>query len=282
MTMAHMLVSYPSTTVICGGFSRGVPPWEKRQSRAVGVVQCCCSCSSTEGVGVFGKVENESKRSKCRSREIKEIDNNINNKENDENKLDCLMSEFGWEVSRLVVEDDEMRRVSFLQAQAFHIPVFLFNDLFFDFFQAEVLSGLLYKLKNSPPNRYACLVAEPATNSIRKSQEKLVGVVDVTVQRDAPVLQHLQGAQEYLYISGLAVSKSFRRQKIASVLLKACDMLAILWGYEYLVLRAYEEDLGAQKLYSKAGYQVVSSDPPWLSSWIRRKRRVLLIKQSNI
>ncbi|KAK4860421.1 hypothetical protein QYF36_023503 [Acer negundo] len=276
--MAHMLVSYPSTTVKCEGFSRGVPPWERRQSRAAGVVQRC-SCSSTEEVGVFGKVENESKRSKSRSREIKEIDNN---KENDESKLDCLVSEFGWEVRRLVVEDDEMRRVAFLQAQAFHIPVFLFNDLFFDFFQAEVFSGLLYKIKNSPPDRYACLVAEPDTNSSRESQGKLVGVVDVTVQRDAPVLQHLQGAQEYLYISGLAVSKSFRRRKIASVLLKACDMLAILWGYEYLVLRAYEEDLGAQTLYSKAGYQVVSGDPPWLSSWIGRKRRVLFIKQSNM
>ncbi|KAK3230077.1 hypothetical protein Dsin_001958 [Dipteronia sinensis] len=131
-------------------------------------------------------------------------------------------------------------------------------------------------------SKYACLVAEPATNSSRESQGKLVGVVDVTVQRDTPVLQHLQGAKEYPYISGLAVSKSFRRRKIASVLLKACDMLAILWGYEYLVLRAYEEDLGAETLYSKAGYHVVSGDPPWLSSWIGRKRRVLLIKRSNI
>lgn len=44
-----------------------------------------------------------------------------------------------------------------------------------------------------------------------KSRKKLVGVVDVTVLRDTDVKQHLLGAaDEYLYISGLAVSKRFR------------------------------------------------------------------------
>ncbi|KAG5001116.1 hypothetical protein JHK87_022188 [Glycine soja] len=42
-------------------------------------------------------------------------------------------------------------------------------------------------------------------------------------------------------------------------------MLSILWGFEFLALRAYEEDLGARKLYTNAGYQVVSRDPPWTS-----------------
>lgn len=72
-----------------------------------------------------------------------------------------------------------------------------------------------------------------------------------------------------------------RRQKIATALMKACEVLAILWGFEYLVLRAYEDDYGAQRLYSNAGYRVVSGDPPWLSTWIGRKRRVLMIKRSD-
>ncbi|KAL5776310.1 hypothetical protein ACOSP7_009236 [Xanthoceras sorbifolium] len=286
--MAQMVLSYPSTTVKYGGFSIGRPPWERRKSRSASGVHCC-SCSSTKEkeveMGVFSKVENVRKSS--RSREIiKEIDDDDDEKkEEEEEKLDWLVvsEEYGWQVRRLVVEDGEMRRVAFVQADAFHTPVLLFNDLFFEFFKAEVLSGLLYKLKNSPPSRYACLVAEPTTtSSTRESQGKLVGVVDVTVQRDASVLQHIQGAQEYLYISGLAVSKSFRRRKIASVLMKACEMLAILWGFEYLVLRAYEEDSGARTLYSKAGYQLVSVDPPWMSSWIGRKPRVIMIKRLNI
>ncbi|KAH1238382.1 hypothetical protein GmHk_08G023052 [Glycine max] len=113
--------------------------------------------------------------------------------------------------------------------------------------------------------RYACLVAETAIDD-PDSAKQLVGVIDVTVLRDQNVLQHLPPeAEEYLYISGIAVSKTFRRRKIATALLKACDMLSILWGFEFLALRAYEEDLGARKLYTNAGYQVVSRDPPWTS-----------------
>lgn len=58
-------------------------------------------------------------------------------------------------------------------------------------------------------------------------------------------------------------------------------MLAVIWGFEFLALRAYEEDYGARKLYSKAGYEVVSGDLPWMSTWIGRKRRVLMIKRVN-
>ncbi|KAK9271380.1 hypothetical protein L1049_026970 [Liquidambar formosana] len=59
-------------------------------------------------------------------------------------------------------------------------------------------------------------------------------------------------------------------------------MVSILWGFEYLALRAYEDDWGARKLYANAGYKVVSGDPPWLTTWIGRRRRVLLIKRSNL
>ncbi|GFP81379.1 hypothetical protein PHJA_000281200 [Phtheirospermum japonicum] len=181
----------------------------------------------------------------------------------------------------MVETEDEMKQVANVQAEAFHEPVFLFDDLFFDFFKAEVLSGLLYILRNSSLNRYACLVAEPKSDS-QESNKELVGVVDVTVQMEDCVLQHLPGVQEYLYVSGIAVFNKFRRQKVATSLLKACDILSAMWGFEYLVLRAYEDDHGAQNLYSNAGYRVVSGDPPWLTSWIGRRRRVVMVKRSNI
>lgn len=40
--------------------------------------------------------------------------------------------------------------------------------------------------------------------------QEIVGIVDVTVQRDEDVLVHLNGTEEYLYISGIAVLKKFR------------------------------------------------------------------------
>lgn len=122
------------------------------------------------------------------------------------------------------------------------------------------------------------MVAESVEGSNLLSLPELVGVVDVTVQRDADVLRHLEGTREYLYVSGIAVLNKFRRQKIATVMLEACDVLSCRWGFNHLALRAYEEDSAAQKLYLKAGYRVVSVDPDWMTL-IGRKRRVLMIKQ---
>ncbi|XP_024970244.1 uncharacterized protein LOC112509493 [Cynara cardunculus var. scolymus] len=192
-----------------------------------------------------------------------------------------LVKEYGWQVRKMVEKDEEMRSVANIQAEAFHQPLIFFNDVFFQFFQAEVLAGLLYRLRNSPPDRYACLVAETSTTDDQEKQQ-LVGVVDVTVFRDESVIKHLSEANEYLYVSGIAVLRNFRRKKVASVLLKACEMLALLWGYKYLVLRAYEDDMGARKLYTNAGYRIVSGDPVWNTSWIGRRRRILMLKQCDM
>ncbi|KAK1379365.1 GNAT domain [Heracleum sosnowskyi] len=190
-----------------------------------------------------------------------------------------LWNEYGWQVRRMVEKEDEMRKVAQVQAEAFYEPVFFFPDIFFDFFKAEVYQGLIYRLRSSAADRYACLVAEPSN----ESSENLVGVVDVTFLRDDDVLKNLPGdTDEYLYVSGIAVSTNFRRQKVATALLKACDILSVQWSASYLVLRAYEDDLGARTLYTNAGYTVVSRDPPWSSTWIGRKRRVLMIKQCTL
>ncbi|XP_030468018.2 uncharacterized protein LOC115686765 [Syzygium oleosum] len=192
-------------------------------------------------------------------------------------RFEYLVKAHGWGARRLIEDGVEMRAVARIQAEAFHEPVALFNDLFFQFFQAEVLAGLLYKLRNSPSDRYACLVAEP-TASVPEHEDGVVGVVDVTVLSEEAVLQYLPGAEEYLYVSGIAVSESFRRRKVATALLKACDELCMGWGYLYLVLRAHEDDSGARTLYANAGYRVVTGDPVWVS-WIGKRRRVLMIKK---
>ncbi|EPS63760.1 hypothetical protein M569_11023, partial [Genlisea aurea] len=186
-----------------------------------------------------------------------------------------LSSDGNWRVRRMTESGHEMRAVARVQAEAFHEPAFLFDDLFFEFFKAEVLSGLKYRLRNSPPDRYACLVAEPVSDP-----GGLVGVVDITVLRDYSVLKHLEGLDEYLYVSGIAVLKKFRRRGAASLLLKACDALGEIWGFRYLALRAYEDDHGAQKLYTMAGYSIVSRDDNNIASWIGagRRRRVLMVK----
>uniref|UniRef100_A0A0E0LJ61 N-acetyltransferase domain-containing protein n=1 Tax=Oryza punctata TaxID=4537 RepID=A0A0E0LJ61_ORYPU len=175
-----------------------------------------------------------------------------------------LVREGEWGVRRMGRVGEEMRRVALVQAEAFHVPVALFNDFFFDFFKAEVLSALIYRVRNSPPDRYACLVAEETDATSQLSQapyEKIVGVVDCTVQDEADILRNLQGIDEYLYVSGIAVLPSFRRRKVGTALLKACEALALQWRHRFMALRAYEDDDGARGLYSKAGF----ADPPGMA-----------------
>ncbi|CAN1247167.1 hypothetical protein LINGRAPRIM_LOCUS3372 [Linum grandiflorum] len=228
----------------------------------------CCSSSSTTTGSTTPSVEEE-----ANSLQVWEIPSLAGTEKQFEN----LTTQFGWRVRRLVNNPTETKEVAQVQAEAFHTPVALFDFLFFEFFKAEVLSGLLYKLRNTTPDRYACLVAEPADGS-STSPTKLVGVADATAARDAEVVKYLVGVQEYLYISGIAVLTSFRRQKVGSVLLTACDNVARLWGFEYLALQAYADDMGARALYAKAGYRVASSDPQWFAL-IGRRPRVLMIKR---
>lgn len=260
-----------------------IPPWPRNRWSLK------WKCYSTSRVTTV----NSSTKSTTQDQEKAAFENNINDttlekrysdEDEEAEKLqmdsDYIVVGNGWKIRRMVVEEEgEIRKVAEIQAEAFHIPTLFFNDVFFQFFKAEVLSGLLYRLRNSPSDRYACLVAVPDTDddSVSKSQQELVGVVDVTVLRDQDVVRHLDGAKEYLYVSGIAVSLHHRRKKVATALLKACEVVSVSWGYDNLVLRAYEDDWGARTLYTNAGYKVVSGDPIWLTL-IGRKRRILMIK----
>lgn len=249
-------------------------------------------CRGLEAVSINRRICNWRKRlqkpqcssssfpvSSTTARELDQVGLKSEGKQRGKYEVECFVNEKnGWKVRRMIETEQEMKKVAAVQAEAFHEPLLFFNDLFFEFFQAEVLSGLLYRLKNSPPDRYACFVAETSSDTPEVEQD-VVGVVDATVYRDSDVLQYLPGATEYIYISGIAVLNKFRRQKVATALLKACDVLARFWGFEYLVLRAYEDDFGARQLYTNVGYKVVSGDAPWKTTWIGRRRRVVMVKQ---
>lgn len=215
----------------------------------------------------------------------------VSNQEEEDNGLQYLTSGHGWKVRFLNQEREEMDEVAEIQASAFHSPSPIWDSFVYKIFKAEVLSALLYRIRHSPPDRYACLVAEPDYHTVESgmhgmSENKLAGVVDATAFADKDILCHLEGAEEYLYVSGIAVSANYRRRKVATVLLKACDFLAYLWGFDYLVLRAYEDDVGARTLYARAGYKVVYKDPPWISppwisTWLGRKQCVLMVKRAS-
>lgn len=61
----------------------------------------------------------------------------------DEGQFGYLVSEFGWKVRRLIENEDEMREVVQVQAEAFHVPMAFFNEIFFEFFKVSLISYIL-------------------------------------------------------------------------------------------------------------------------------------------
>lgn len=58
-------------------------------------------------------------------------------------QYDYLVCEYGWRVRRLVEKADEIKNAARVQAEAFHVPVSLFNELFFQFFLVRSASQFL-------------------------------------------------------------------------------------------------------------------------------------------
>jgi len=55
-------------------------------------------------------------------------------------QFEYLACEYGWRVRKLFENAEEIRKASQVQAEAFHVPISIFNDLFFQFFQVLLLS----------------------------------------------------------------------------------------------------------------------------------------------
>lgn len=154
----------------CGTRNGILKSGSRRRLGGTHIYFACCSVSS----------------STCSSAAAEEqVDQVVSSKRYDEarkEELGKLWDEYGWQVRRMVKKEDEMRRVAQVQAEAFYEPVFFLTDLFFDFFkvrnlfsycsfsimkikvtvdyhiylQAEVYQGLIYRLRNSAADRYAC------------------------------------------------------------------------------------------------------------------------------
>lgn len=52
---------------------------------------------------------------------------------------ESLVRDNNWQVRRMVETEEEMKKVAKVQAEAFHEPVILFNDMFLEFFQVMIL-----------------------------------------------------------------------------------------------------------------------------------------------
>lgn len=133
--MAHLLGSNPNTShkLICSNLAYGTVvrtgPRNAcyRVRKKSGLVLHCSSTSSSQlscadqKVGL--QIENNGG---CSGKEVKK-------------ELEYLVCEYGWRVRRLIENTDEIKIAAQVQAEAFHVPLALFNDLFFQFFKVLLL-----------------------------------------------------------------------------------------------------------------------------------------------
>lgn len=116
---------------------------------------------------------------------------------------------------------------------------------------------------------------ESASSSGRSN---ILGVIEVGVQDEQDVLQHMpRGMETYAYISSMAVASNVRRCGIGAALLQAAEQQAALWGQQLLALHVYETNDRAVKLYESHGLVNHAADPAW-RRYVGGKVRQLMIK----
>lgn len=103
-----------------------------------------------------------------------------------------------------------------------------------------------------PAPHHICLVAVDSIAGINH----IVGTVEMAVRFSESWNNLNRSNRSFPYLSNLAVNPQYRRQGAASSLLKACDQMALNWGFQDLYLHVLENNYQAQHLYFKLGYRV--------------------------
>lgn len=156
--------------------------------------------------------------------------------------------------------------------------------------KAGIYEDLKSRLHTRGPH-YACLVAvqtppqstaSPALVTqfapfgfLGEASSGLIGTVEMSLKN--PQLQPWNS--KYLYLSNLAVLTEYRRQGVALQLLKACERIAIDWGFRNLYLHVLENNHHAKRLYWKAGYRLQRIEVNPLTMILGQPRQLFLRKQ---
>ncbi|KAF6265841.1 acyl-CoA N-acyltransferase [Scenedesmus sp. NREL 46B-D3] len=212
-------------------------------------------------------------------------------------------------------QSTDLHAVADLQAAAFHeaLPVGALDRLAYTMFKAEVLDALKKKVDVLCEHGFAMMVVEDcqvgssgscslADSSAldlfsvdaasRDGNEEcsedwesavcVLGVVEVGVQDEADVLQHLQRSQlpssgTYAYITSMAVAPHLRRCGVGRALLQAAEQQATNWEQELVALHVYESNAPAIRLYERHGMRCCAQDPAW-KGMLGGKVRQLMVK----
>ena len=144
-------------------------------------------------------------------------------------------------------------------------------------FRLGIYEDLRARLR-SGGSYYICLVAIalPKAESPEGISNSAVGAVEMSLRSQSPLTT---SSSQYLYVSNLAVSPTYRRQGAATELLLACEDYAAKWGFSELYLHVLESNREARRLYLNTGYRLYRSEPTWMLGFFPQPKRLLLRKR---
>jgi len=169
-----------------------------------------------------------------------------------------------------VATSSDLTGVAQIIAESFHSRHGMWGWAF-PFLRLGIYEDLRHRLALSAPH-HICLVAVDSIAGINH----IVGTVEMAVRFNDSWAD--VGYRSFPYLSNLAVNPQYRRQGAASSLLKACDRMALNWGFKDLYLHVLENNHQAQQLYFKSGYRVNKVESPWNKFLFQRSRQILLHK----
>ena len=130
--------------------------------------------------------------------------------------------------------------------------------------------SLREKMAGCKTSYFHILVAVPVSEG---PQGRPVGVIEVSLAGDEPVLRHIMAASaaraiqaaEYGWISSMAVAGVYRRQGCASAMLEQAESIVRAWGARWLGLQVEPSNDAAWPLYRRCGFD--SAAPPHRHFW---------------
>ncbi len=143
-----------------------------------------------------------------------------------------------------------------------------FGGWFRPLFRIGIYEDLRNRLDVQLPDQAICLVA-----TIDSSVTDVVGTIEISAR--LPIYNPTAN-RRYLYISNLAVDNNYRRLGIGRELVTHCESIAKKWGFTDIYLHVMADNFAGQQLYSRLGFEVLSSDQPWhIFPWHRPQRLFL-------
>ena len=182
---------------------------------------------------------------------------------------------------------DDLDDVARLQARAFYVNVLganrpwtIADDVLRVAFEVDVRRTLRRKHAMGSRGRFAALVMDDARGA-------LAGACEVAIMRDADVLEaigrrrgfeRVVGDGEYAYVSCAAVREEARGRGIGTALVRASEATARAWGCRCVALHVYESNVGARRVYERAGYEVCDRPRRTWSETLRNGQKLLMVR----